>query len=67
MKKATRFEEFEKEPFSIQLMAGLSADQKPYEEYAESYEKLLSMVREGVEKGAISEKEGRSILQECRK
>lgn len=61
------FKEFEDEPFRIKLMGGICRNKGAYKAYSEGYKELLLMVRKGVKTGAISPKEGRDILQECRK
>lgn len=67
MENPQRFTKFEKTPFSIRLIGVLCDDKEAYESYKESYKELLSLVRKGVIKGAISEEEALRILQKCRK
>lgn len=67
MKTRPHFAKFEKAPSLIQFMNMFGSDNRAYKDYMRNYKKLLVAVTVAVEENAMSEEEGRNLLEQCRK
>lgn len=58
--------EYEKEPLHMRILRGFCSDVRIYDAYSTRYQELFSLVWGAVEKGELTEQQGRQILEECR-